>query len=92
MKIIQIFDENKYNDEDHYKTALDTFVDIDMTLYNWLITPFSEYSKSSFIKYQTNPEGVKTINGRYYLKGDFMQFSIQQSPKSKIWNSYKCID
>lgn len=76
MKSIIIYDENKYADEQHSKTALDALVIPSSVMYNWIRTPFSEYSKAVIIKYQTVPGTVTSSNGRVSLKGDFMQFNI----------------
>lgn len=70
MKSIIIYDENKYADEHHSKTALDVLVIPSSVMYNWIGTPFSEYSKAVIIKYQTIPGTVTSSNGR------FMQFNI----------------
>lgn len=76
MKSIIIYDENKYTDEHHSKTALDALIIPRSVMYNWMGTPFSEYLKAVIIKYQTVPGTVTSINGRVSLKGDYMQFNI----------------
>ena len=76
MKSIIIYDENKYTDEHHSETALDALIIPRTVMYNWMGTPFSEYSKAVIIKYQTVPGTITSSNGIVNLKGDFMQFNI----------------
>ncbi|CCE26384.1 g361 [Yersinia phage phiR1-37] len=86
MKSINIYDENKYNDEPHSKTASDTLVIPKSIIYDWVATPFSEYTKGILVTYQTIPGTTTARNGRVYSKGDFMQFNIYPFIEG-VWDS-----
>lgn len=86
MKSINIYDENKYTDEPHLKTASDTLVIPKSIIYDWVATPFSEYTRGILIKYQTIPGTITTSNGRVHLKGDVMQFNIYPFIEG-VWDS-----
>ena len=86
MKAIDIYDENKYNDEPHAKTARDTLTAANLVLYDWMETPFSEYNRGVMIKYQTIQGTITSKNGRVYLKGDVMQFNIYPFIEG-VWDS-----
>jgi hypothetical protein len=90
VKAIQIYDGNKYSDESHSKTAMDTFTDIRSILYKWKVSKSSAYIDPAYIIFEVAPGAIfRLVKVPQKVKYKFMKLAIPKIDKSKIWNSFK---